>query len=127
MAEVVINRFIDVCRFARDCEKEFHVNPRGCIYFPEIPEKNMMHNGRKIPGVKWVLRNRKWKVEITIGKNKLVFIGYFEEYEDAVTARRDAEIQYRGKSDINLQCSCSMQIRKNFELPKLRIYYMFPI
>lgn len=102
MVGVIINRFIDVCRFVRDCEYEYLKNPNGTIHFPEITEKNRTHNGNKIPGVKWVLRNRKWKVEITIGKRKSVYIGHFEKYEDAVRARRDAEIKYCGFSDIEI-------------------------
>lgn len=102
MVRVIINRFINICRFVRDCEYEVFKNPDGVIYLPEIPEKNKTHNGRKIPGVKWVLPNRKWKVEITIGKRKSVYIGHFEKYEDAVRARRDAEIKYRGFSDIEI-------------------------
>lgn len=102
MVRVIINRFIDICRFVRDCEYEYLKNPNGTIYFPEITEKNRTHNGKKIPGVKWVLTNRKWKVEIAIGKRKSVYIGHFEKYEDAVKARRDAEIKYRGFSDIEI-------------------------
>ncbi len=102
MVSVIISRFINICRFVRDCEYEFFKNPDGVIYLPEIPEKNKTHNGRKIPGVKWVLPNRKWKVEITIGKRKSVYIGHFKKYEDAVKARHDAEIEYRGFSDIKI-------------------------
>lgn len=102
MVGVIINRFVDVCRFVRDCEYAFFKNPNGTIYFPEIAEKHQAHNGKKIPGVKWVLPNRKWKVEITVGKRKSVYIGHFEKYEDAVRARRDAEIKYRGFSDIKI-------------------------
>ncbi len=102
MVRVIINKFVDICRFVRDCEYEYLKNPNGVIYLPEIPEKNKTHNGRKIPGIKWVLPNRKWKVEITIGKRKSVYIGHFEKYEDAVRARRDAEIKYRGFSDIEI-------------------------
>ena len=102
MVGIIINRFVDVCRFVRDCEFEFLNNSNGIIYFPEIAEKNKTHDGAKIPGVKWVLRNRKWKVEISVGKNKSVYIGYFETYEDAVKARRDAEIKYRGFSEIEI-------------------------
>ena len=102
MVSIVINRFIDICRFVRDCEYEFFKNPGGVVYLPEIREKNRTYNGKKIPGVKWVMQNRKWKVEITIGKSKSVYIGHFENYEDAVRARRDAEIKYRGFSDIEI-------------------------
>ena len=102
MVGVIINRFIDICRFVKDCEYECLKNPNGTIYFPEISERNKTHNGKKIPGIKWVLPNRKWKVEITIGKRKSVYIGHFEKYEDAVRARRDAEIKYRGFSEIEI-------------------------
>ena len=102
MVSVIINRFIDICRFVRDCEYEFFKNPKGVIYLPEITEKNKTYKGKKIPGVKWVQRNRKWKVEITVGKRNSVYIGHFKKYEDAVRARRDAEIKYRGFSDIKL-------------------------
>lgn len=102
MVGVVINRFVDICRFVRDCEQKFLNTPKGVIYFPEIAEKSKTYNGQKIPGVKWSLRNRKWRVEMTIGKNNSVFIGYFEDYMDAVKARHDAEVRYRGKSNIKI-------------------------
>ncbi|OQB12585.1 MAG: hypothetical protein BWY15_02147 [Firmicutes bacterium ADurb.Bin193] len=102
MIGLILDRFVNICRFVRDCESEFQNNPNGVIHFPEAEQNNAIHNGKKIPGVKWVLRNRKWKVEITAGKTGSVFIGYFESYQDAVRARREAEIMYRGKSDIDI-------------------------
>lgn len=51
MVRVIINRFIDICRFVRDCEYDFFKNPDGVIYLPEI-SKNKTHNQKKIPGVK---------------------------------------------------------------------------
>lgn len=98
MVGVVLSRFVEICRFVRDCDKAFLSNPNGYIEFPEI--KGCDTVDEKIPGVKWILRNRKWKVEISVGKHKTVFIGYFKNYEDAVRARRDAEVKYRGKSNI---------------------------
>lgn len=98
MVGVVLSRFVEICRFVRICDKAFHSNPNGYIEFPEI--KGSGTDNKKIPGVKWILRNRKWKVEISVGKYKTVFIGYFENYKDAVRARRDAEVKYRGKSNI---------------------------
>lgn len=102
MVSVIINRFINICRFVRDCEYEFLKNPNGLICLPEITEKSKTHNGKKIPGIKWVQANKKWKVEITIGKRKSVYIGLFKKYEDAVKARRDAEIRYRSFSNIEI-------------------------
>lgn len=98
MVGVVLSRFVEICRFVRICDKAFHSNPNGYIEFPEI--KGCDTVDEKIPGVKWILRNRKWKVEISVGKHKTVFIGYFKNYGDAVSARRDAEVKYRGKSNI---------------------------
>lgn len=98
MVGVVLSRFVEICRFVRACDKTFHSNPKGYIEFPEI--KGSGTDNKKIPGVKWILRNRKWKVEISVGKHKTVFIGYFKNYGDAVSARRDAEVKYRGKSNI---------------------------
>ena len=98
MVGVVLSRFVEICRFVRACDKSFHSNPKGYIEFPEIKRSDTVD--KKIPGVKWILRNRKWKVEISVGKYKTVFIGYFKNYGDAVSARRDAEVKYRGKSNI---------------------------
>lgn len=98
MVGVVLSRFVEICRFVRDCDKAFLSNPNGYIEFPEI--KGCDTVDEKIPGVKWILRNRKWKVEISVGKHKTVFIGYFKNYGDAVSARRDVEVKYRGKSNI---------------------------
>lgn len=98
MVGVILSRFVEICRFVRDCDKAFHSNPNGYIEFPEIKRSDTVD--KKIPGVKWILRNRKWKVEISVGKYKTVFIGYFKNYGDAVSARRDAEVKYRGKSNI---------------------------
>jgi len=101
-AGVILNRFIDICRFVRDCESDFHNDPNGIIHFPRIKAPHIFREEKKVPGIRWVMRNNKWKVEITIGKRGSVFIGYFQQYQDAIRARRDAEIKYRGKSDITL-------------------------
>ena len=102
MVRVILNRFIDICRFVRDCEAAFHDDPNGTIHFPQVKMPNILKKEKKIPGVRWAIQNNKWKVEITIGKRGSIFIGYFQQYQDAVCARRDAEIKYRGKSDIML-------------------------
>lgn len=36
MVRVIINRFIDICRFVRDCEHKFFENHDGVIHLPEI-------------------------------------------------------------------------------------------
>lgn len=102
MVNVIIHKFIELCRFVRDSDLRFSFDANGYIYFPQKSNRNM-YNGQKIPGVKWAQRNHKWKVEITLGKNKSIFIGYYARFDKAVLARRNAEIQYRGKSNISLK------------------------
>lgn len=100
MVGVIINRFIHICQFVRGCEYEFIYKTAGLLCFPEVAEKRKTYKGQKIPGVKWIPRNRKWRVEITTDKDGSVFIGYYDTYEEAVKARRNAEVRYRGKSNI---------------------------
>lgn len=98
----ILENFRSTCRFVRDSERDFYNNPSGYIRLPKVAERERTHNGKKVPGVKWVLKNRKWSVRISNGKCSAVFIGLFTQYEDAVRARRDAEIEYRGYSDIEI-------------------------
>lgn len=56
-------------------------------------------------GVSWEKRRNKWEAHIKINKKKK-FLGYFDDIDDAIKARRKAEIEYYGeirdsKYDIN--------------------------
>lgn len=44
-------------------------------------------------GVRWHTRDCVWEAYITLNQ-KQIFLGYFNEFEDAVKARKDAEIKY---------------------------------
>lgn len=48
-------------------------------------------NTSGVRGVCWFKPQQQWKAGITINKRH-IFIGYFSEFEDAVKARKEAEI-----------------------------------
>jgi hypothetical protein len=67
----------------------------------DVPRGENMQNMRLqkrnrtgTPGVGWCKIYNKWKVRIGIGGGKSHFIGYFLEFDDAVSARKKAEIVY---------------------------------
>lgn len=66
------------------------------------PNQNTMNSSLRsdnksgITGIMWNKRNNNWYVQIGInGKNK--YLGSFENFEDAVKARKDAEEKYFGE------------------------------
>ena len=46
-----------------------------------------------VPGVTWAKKNKKWRARITISGNR-VDLGLYEDFENAVTARKKAERLY---------------------------------
>lgn len=54
------------------------------------------HNTSGVTGVCWVVRDSKWNARITINK-KRINLGYFDCFDDAVKARKEAEEKYFGK------------------------------
>lgn len=50
-------------------------------------------NKSGVTGVIWVKKERKWRARLCID-NKLVYSGYFENKEDAIQARKEAEFKY---------------------------------
>lgn len=54
-----------------------------------------VNNSSGVAGVTFTKANNKWQVRIGVG-NKRVHIGYFDTYEDAVKARKEAEEKYWG-------------------------------
>lgn len=65
-------------------------------------QKNMMNqkspksNKSGVPGVSYYKKNRKWGVSIKV-KGESIFIGLYENFEDAVKARKEAEEKYFGE------------------------------
>ena len=50
-------------------------------------------NKSGVTGVFWTERSKKWRAYISV-KSRLTHIGYFDDFDDAVAARREAEKQY---------------------------------
>lgn len=48
-------------------------------------------------GVKWHSRDRKWQAEINLN-NRKIHLGYFDDFEEAVRARKLAKIKYHPRS-----------------------------
>lgn len=56
-------------------------------------QKRSMLNKSGVTGVFWEARARKWRVKINDDK-KIHWLGYFHDLEDAVAARKAAEIKF---------------------------------
>jgi len=54
-------------------------------------------NTTGVRGVQWAARQNCWRANFRINK-KYVALGYFNTFEEAVEARKQAEIKYWGKS-----------------------------
>lgn len=50
-----------------------------------------IHNSSGVMGVHWMERIKKWQARI-MASGKRLHLGYFENFDDAVKARRDAEM-----------------------------------
>lgn len=55
-----------------------------------------LNNISGVPGVSWDSSRNKWQVHITVNK-KPKFLGRFKDKEDAIKARKDAELKYFGE------------------------------
>lgn len=67
-----------------------------------IHQNNMMNkklqknNTSGVTGVYWMKNRNKWRSEITY-KNKVIQLGYFKNFDDAVKVRKEAEEKYFGE------------------------------
>ena len=62
-------------------------------------------------GVHWDARKRKWKVQIQV-QGKRSFVGYFDRIEDAIAARRKAELELHGEYSAHV-CRSASQATPN--------------
>jgi len=64
--------------------------------------ENMRNSGRRKNntsghrGVSWSKRSKKWQVHVMVNR-KSIFIGMFESINNAVSARKEAELKYFGE------------------------------
>lgn len=72
-------------------------NLRICTHQQNIMNSKLSKNNKSgKTGVCWVNREEKWLATITIN-NKQKFLGYFDNFDDAVKAREEAEEKYFGE------------------------------
>lgn len=72
-------------------------NLRIVTYSQNLMNKSLVSsNTSGITGVSWYEKRNKWKSYITINK-KQKFLGYFDNFEDAVRTRKEAEVKYFGE------------------------------
>jgi hypothetical protein len=77
-----------------DCRK---INLRVCTNQQNNFNKGLYsHNTSGVSGVSWDKSHNKWEANIKLNRKKK-FLGYFVNFEDAVQARRTAEIKYFGE------------------------------
>ena len=77
-------------------------NLRICTQHENCLNKSIQCNNTSgVPGVSWSTREGRWKAQIRVDK-KDKFLGYFKTKEEAVEARRLAEIEYFGEFAPNI-------------------------
>ena len=54
------------------------------------------NNNSGVTGVSWHKRDNIWEARITLNK-KQIYLGRFENFEDAIKARKEAEEKYFGE------------------------------
>ena len=81
---------------------ETRILKRGCILVPTArtkPHTKMENNTENkirsgVTGVVWRSKPSKWEAQIK-AYGKMLYLGRFKNLDDAVKARRDAELEYR--------------------------------
>lgn len=70
----------------------------------DVSKSENQHNSKKrknntsgFPGVSWDTRDQKWQAYIMVDRRK-IHLGYFEDFDDAVQARKIAKIKYHPSS-----------------------------
>ena len=72
-------------------------NLRICTQNDNAKNKSkQINNTSGVTGVSWYKRYEKWRVRIQ-ANNKDILIGYFDDKEEAIKARKEAEIKYFGE------------------------------
>jgi len=67
-------------RLATRSQNEMNINLRS-------------HNTSGVTGVNWSNKREKWQSQIGINR-KIIFLGYFDDFDEAVQIRKEAEIKY---------------------------------
>ena len=72
-------------------------NLRICTQNDNAKNKSkQINNTSGVTGVSWYKKYEKWRVRIQVN-NKDILIGYFDDKEEAIKSRKEAEIKYFGE------------------------------
>jgi len=110
VATIINGKNILLHRFITECESEFVVdhidgdgfdnrdyNLRVCTHKENIRNAKLsVANTSGYKGVSWKKDKCIWKAYITVDY-KQIHLGYYDDIEDAVKARKEAEIKYFGE------------------------------
>lgn len=81
-------------------------NRRSNLRFVTASQNQMnrvkrIDNTSGVTGVYWHKRDNIWLSNITVN-DKTIHLGYFENFDDAITARKEAELKYFGEYKLSL-------------------------
>jgi hypothetical protein len=101
---LLMHRLITNCSNDMDVDHKFHDHWDNRKEFLRIATRsqNGMNSGLQsnntsgVTGVYWNSKNEKWRAQITINNNKIQ-LGSFDNFEEAVEIRKQAEIEYFGE------------------------------
>ena len=72
-------------------------NLRICTHKQNLRNQSINKNNTSgYPGVSWYKKYKKWKVRI-ISNGKDIHLGYYDDLEEAIKVRKQAEIEYFGE------------------------------
>ncbi len=101
---ILMHRLVTNCPKGLEVDHEFHDNFDCRKKFLRIvtPSQNQMNrkihknNTSGVKGVSWHKASEKWRAYISINK-KHTELGYFDDFEEAVKVRKEAELKYYGE------------------------------
>lgn len=99
-----MHRLVMNCPDDMDVDHIYHNNFDSRKEFLRIVTKSQnqwnrglnFNNTSGVTGVYWQNQNEKWYAQIMV-KNKSIYLGTFDDFDEAVQARKDAEIKYFGE------------------------------
>ena len=92
MRRVTINDGLEADHIDHDKLNNRKENLRICTHRQNM--QNMKNTVSGYPGVNWFKRDQVWRARIKDNRKKEIHLGYFKNKQDAINARKQAEIEY---------------------------------
>ena len=101
---IYMHRLVTNCPSDMDVDHQNHIthdnrkeNLRICSTSRNLMNHVIKSNNTSgVTGVYWIKRRQNWRVDIGVN-GKSIFIGYFNNFDEAVKARKEAEEKYFGE------------------------------